>query len=116
MIASSTLVLVLSLLAPHAACAPAASPSTYPLTSATAATATPTVSPAPDTPNSPLWGPDTTGIIPEPVHGQTGASILGPQNVPLELQNADLLAPPTTDEGSVRVDLQSVDLWTDYMR
>ena len=26
-------------------------------------------------------------------------TLLGPENIPLELQNADLLAPPTTDNG-----------------
>ena len=40
-------------------------------------------------------------IVPQPQRGSLGASILGPQNIPLELQNADLLAPPTTDHGSV---------------
>ena len=51
-------------------------------------------------PNYELWTPDS-GISPIPERGQLGASILGPQNVPLELQNADLLAPPTTDNGII---------------
>lgn len=52
-------------------------------------------------PNDELWTPDS-GSPPSPQRDQLGASILGPQNVPLELQNADLLAPPTTDHGSVK--------------
>ena len=51
-------------------------------------------------PNDELWTPDS-GVFPTPQRGQLGASILGPQNVPLDLQNADLLAPPTTDNGEV---------------
>jgi hypothetical protein len=38
---------------------------------------------------------------PQPVRGDTGALILGPENVPIELQNADALAPPYTDNGQV---------------
>lgn len=52
-------------------------------------------------PNDELWTPDS-GISPTPQRGQLGASILGPQNTPIELQNADLLAPPTTDNGDVK--------------
>jgi hypothetical protein len=55
-----------------------------------------------DVPNYALWNADSD-ITPEPIRGQLGATILGPQNVPLELQNADLLAPPTTDHGAVCV-------------
>lgn len=52
-------------------------------------------------PNTVLWGPDSN-ITPEPIRNNLGASLLGPQNVPIELQNADLLAPPTTDNGNVK--------------
>ena len=52
-------------------------------------------------PNYELWTPDS-GSSPSPERDQLGASILGPQNAPLELQNADLLAPPTTDNGDVK--------------
>ena len=38
---------------------------------------------------------------PEPIRNGTGASILGPRNVPLELENASLLAPPPTDAGTI---------------
>jgi hypothetical protein len=51
-------------------------------------------------PNEELWHAGSK-IVPQPQRGSLGASILGPQNIPLELQNADLLAPPTTDHGSV---------------
>jgi hypothetical protein len=40
-------------------------------------------------------------LRPQPVRGDTGAVILGPENVPIELQNADALAPPYTDNGRV---------------
>ena len=51
-------------------------------------------------PNDPLWTPDSN-IIPQPIRGAEGATIVGPQNVPVELQNPDILAPPTTDHGQV---------------
>lgn len=38
---------------------------------------------------------------PEPVRNLAGAAILGPENLPIELQNADALAPPSTDNGQV---------------
>ncbi|KAI0290255.1 oxalate decarboxylase [Multifurca ochricompacta] len=37
----------------------------------------------------------------EPVRGGLGAPILGPQNMQLQQENPDILAPPTTDHGSV---------------
>jgi len=38
---------------------------------------------------------------PEPIQGHLGATILGPHNVPLELENPDLLTSPQTDHGTV---------------
>lgn len=38
---------------------------------------------------------------PEPIRGSRGAALLGPQNVPIDRQNPDLLAGPTTDNGAV---------------
>jgi oxalate decarboxylase len=38
---------------------------------------------------------------PEPIRGDRGASILGPRNLPLELENPDLLASPDTDSGTL---------------
>jgi oxalate decarboxylase family bicupin protein len=73
-------------------------PSSSTVTSAPAAS--PTVPYASDDPNYPLWNEDED-IIPEPIRGTLGATILGPQNIPIELQNPDLLAPPTTDSGSI---------------
>lgn len=52
-------------------------------------------------PNDELWTLDSRSP-PNPQRDQLGAPILGPQNTPLELQNADLLAPPTTDNGDVK--------------
>jgi oxalate decarboxylase len=37
--------------------------------------------------------------IPEPQRGDQGASILGPRNDPVDRENLDLLAPPSTDAG-----------------
>ncbi|OCH94801.1 oxalate decarboxylase [Obba rivulosa] len=59
-----------------------------------------TVPLASDDPNEALWNADTT-IIPEAIRGSLGASVIGPQNVQIDRQNADLLAPPSTDAGNV---------------
>ena len=69
-------------------------------TTSAASSPSPTVPYASTDPNAELWGPDSD-IIPEAQRGPYGATILGPQNVPLALQNPSLLAPPTTDHGSV---------------
>jgi hypothetical protein len=53
-------------------------------------------------PNEPLWDADTN-TAPQPIRGSLGAPLLGPSNLELDKQNADLLAPPTTDHGSVFV-------------
>ena len=39
--------------------------------------------------------------LPEPIRGDRGATIMGPRNVPLELENPDLLASPSTDSGTI---------------
>jgi oxalate decarboxylase len=41
------------------------------------------------------------GTAPEPIVGERGASILGPRNVPVEIENPSLLTPPGTDSGTV---------------
>ncbi|KAI0661662.1 oxalate decarboxylase [Cubamyces menziesii] len=69
--------------------------------SADAAAPSETVPLASDNPNGILFLPDSN-IVPQAVRGSLGANILGPQNIPIELQNADLLAPPTTDAGNVQ--------------
>jgi oxalate decarboxylase len=38
---------------------------------------------------------------PEPIRNGTGASILGPRNRPVELENPSLLAPPPSDAGTI---------------
>ena len=58
--------------------------------------------------NNILWT-ETQNTTPEPIRGNFGATVLGPQNVAVDLQNADLLAPPTTDAGTVYV--SSFSLW-----
>jgi len=63
---------------------------------------TPTVYKGRITTDSTSPGPDgPADLRPEPKRGMMGAAILGPENVPIELQNADSLAPPSTDNGQV---------------
>ena len=69
---------------------------------ASSAAPTQTVPYASDDPNTMLWDADV-GSTPQAIRGTLGASVLGPQNVPVVKQNADLLAPPSTDAGSVYV-------------
>jgi oxalate decarboxylase len=38
---------------------------------------------------------------PQPIRGDLGASIMGPRNVPLEAENPELLASPSTDAGTI---------------
>ncbi|KAF8151249.1 oxalate decarboxylase [Mycena galopus ATCC 62051] len=66
---------------------------------ATAVEATATVPFASTNPNVPLWSPESKD--PAPIRGSLGATILGPSNIPVEQQNPDLLAPPTTDNGDI---------------
>jgi oxalate decarboxylase len=37
----------------------------------------------------------------EPIRGDSGASIMGPRNLPLERENPDMLASPSTDAGTI---------------
>ncbi|KAI0710195.1 oxalate decarboxylase [Earliella scabrosa] len=71
-----------------------------PSSPASAAEPSATVPYASDDPNGPLWDEDSTEV-PQAVRGSLGSSVIGPHNVPIALQNPDLLAPPTTDHGSV---------------
>jgi hypothetical protein len=82
------------LLVPFVFAAPA------PSSTSAAAQSTSTVRYASDDRNDPLWGPNSN-IIPEPIRGSTGGKVLGPQNIPMDLQNPDALAPPSTDSGDV---------------
>ena len=69
-------------------------------TASSAAAPSPTVPYASDDPNYWLWN-ETTTTDPQPERGKLGATILGPENVPIDRQNPDMLAPPTTDQGTV---------------
>lgn len=88
--------------APSSALLSSSSVSVAPTPSGSAAQATPTVAYASDDPNGSFWSKFQSGT-PEPERGTTGTSILGPQNIPLERQGPDFLAPPDTDSGSVCV-------------
>ncbi|HXW91338.1 MAG TPA: oxalate decarboxylase family bicupin [Terriglobales bacterium] len=44
---------------------------------------------------------ESTTHEPQPIRDDTGASILGPRNLPLESENPDLLASPSTDSGTI---------------
>ncbi|KAG8737275.1 hypothetical protein FRC10_008380 [Ceratobasidium sp. 414] len=97
-------------LAPYVLAAPAASSvttssTTQAVSSSSASTASaalpsPTVPYASDDPNDSLWS-EFQESVPVPERGTTGASILGPQNIPLDRESPDFLAPPSTDSGSV---------------
>ncbi|KAG8216718.1 putative oxalate decarboxylase/oxidase [Butyriboletus roseoflavus] len=89
-----------SLLSSLAAIASAAAQSS-PSASSSAPVATPTVPYASDNPNSWLWTAESKDVNPQPVREGLGADILGPQNLPMQMENADALAPPTTDNGVV---------------
>jgi len=39
--------------------------------------------------------------VPEPICGTRGASVIGPRNQELDIQNPDVLVPPETDNGSI---------------
>ncbi|KAI0694959.1 oxalate decarboxylase [Cytidiella melzeri] len=56
---------------------------------------------ASDDPNYVLWNETYSVAPPEPIRGSLGATVLGPQDSVLDQQNPDLLAPPTTDAGTV---------------
>ncbi|KAG8684273.1 hypothetical protein FRC11_012379 [Ceratobasidium sp. 423] len=75
-------------------------PSSTSTSTSDAALPSPTVAYASDDPNGSLLN-QYQGGTPEPERGAAGANILGPQNIPLERESPDFLAPPTTDSGSV---------------
>ena len=109
MVSPSKRVHILIFLAALACGAPANEPSSHaetPGSSVGSPTATTlrgpseTVPPASDDPNYQVYPPDAPGPA-QPIRGDLGASILGPQNVPIQQQNPDIIAPPTTDHGSV---------------
>ncbi|KAJ6489076.1 oxalate decarboxylase [Mycena sanguinolenta] len=66
---------------------------------ASAAEPSATVPYASTDPNWPLWSSDSSD--PVPIRGSLGATLMGPSNIPMEQENPDLLAPPTSDNGDV---------------
>ncbi|KAF8151028.1 oxalate decarboxylase [Crassisporium funariophilum] len=52
-------------------------------------------------PNEPLWDSTVKGT-PQPIRGSLGATVIGPTDDATAKQNPDLLAPPSTDHGSVK--------------
>ncbi|KAG9313593.1 putative oxalate decarboxylase/oxidase [Chiua virens] len=72
-----------------------------PSQSVSASSPEPTIPYASDDPNYSLWTAESLDIDPQPIRGKLGGSILGPQNIPMEMENANALAPPSTDHGSV---------------
>ncbi|KAK7690961.1 hypothetical protein QCA50_006064 [Cerrena zonata] len=88
-----------SVLASSVAPSVVAPSSTLPIQSSGSSTASlvepsATVAPIADDPNN------VVSTI-APMRGSLGASVLGPNNQPLNIQNPDLLAPPSTDQGTV---------------
>lgn len=92
-----TAVLTLRLVGAAPAALPASGSST-----ASAAAASETVLLASDLHNGIMWN-TTTDTDPQPMRGELGGTILAQQNVPLQQQNPDILAPPTTDHNSMFV-------------
>ncbi|KZT58050.1 oxalate oxidase [Calocera cornea HHB12733] len=71
-------------------------------TTASAPATTPTAPYASDDPNDSFYDQfNAPGAVPAPQRGSTGGNILGPDNKPLDMQNPDVLAPPSTDEGDL---------------
>ncbi|KZT29786.1 oxalate decarboxylase [Neolentinus lepideus HHB14362 ss-1] len=68
--------------------------------SVSAAESEATVAFASDDPNYTLWNENSTNT-PEAIRGSLGTTVIGPQNVPIDLENPNLLAPPTTDAGTI---------------
>ncbi|GJJ10026.1 hypothetical protein Clacol_004252 [Clathrus columnatus] len=71
-----------------------------PVDTSTAAESTPTAGYASDDPNDSLYN-QFQNEVPEAIRGSLGATVIGPQNIPLDRQSPDFLAPPSTDAGSV---------------
>ncbi|KAK0213980.1 oxalate decarboxylase [Armillaria fumosa] len=109
MVRISIVLVVLTLLAPLVDAAPgkratsstAVSQTVVASSTDTAVSSTATVPFASLDPNLPLWNETSDPSVVSAERGKLGASILGPDNIPIDLQNPDLLAPPTTDSGSI---------------
>ena len=59
-----------------------------------------TVKPISLNPNEPLWNASVVDT-PQGIRGTLGATVIGPTDADIVKQNPDLLAPPTTDAGTV---------------
>ncbi|PBK61110.1 oxalate decarboxylase [Armillaria solidipes] len=105
--ASRSFVLILALVklvasAPTSASATVAGNVTVAASSTgSAASSTATVDYVSTDPNEALWSEDSDPSLVKPERGTLGASIIGPDNLAIDLQNPDLLAPPTTDSGTI---------------
>ncbi|EJD06750.1 oxalate decarboxylase [Fomitiporia mediterranea MF3/22] len=66
----------------------------------TAVPVTQIVAPAGNNPNFQPY-PQGTDEIPQPINRDLGAPLMAPDNIAISQQNPDLLAPPSTDHGSV---------------
>ncbi|KAI0322870.1 oxalate oxidase [Amylostereum chailletii] len=76
--------------------------STTPTTTDSAVPEYATVAPINQNANAPIYAVDDTNMAsPQPIREGLGATILGPVNIPIELQNPDLFAPPSSDHGVV---------------
>lgn len=112
MVRISIVLVVLTLLAPLVDAAPGkratssstVSQSVIASSTDTAVSSTATVPFASLDPNLPLWNETSDPSVVSAERGKLGASVLGPDNLPIDLQNPDFLAPPTTDSGSMYVD------------
>jgi hypothetical protein len=96
--------LLLSTVVPFAASAPppvvsSSSPSGTTSTS-TLLEPSATVVPISLNPNEPLWNASVVDT-PQGIRGSLGATVIGPTDADIVKQNPDLLAPPTTDAGTV---------------
>lgn len=86
----------------HVNAAPANNPAPDKTHTSTFPPAQETVAPATNDPNNIQWTIDSPAKHFDPIRGKLGASIIGPQNVDIERQNADLFIPPSSDVGSVK--------------
>ncbi|KAG7443505.1 oxalate oxidase [Guyanagaster necrorhizus] len=95
-----SLMIAVFILAGLVFCAPAVTISS----TSTAASSTPTIPYISTDPNESLWTEDSDPSIVQPQRGKLGAPFLRPapaENIAIDLQNPDLLAPPSTDSGEL---------------
>ena len=102
MISLSCAVALLLSTVPFAASVPAPVVSSSPSGTSTSTLLEPSVVVAPIglDPNKPLWNASVVDA-PQAIRGALGASVIGPTNEQIMKQNPDLLAPPSTDAGTM---------------